>query len=138
MPAPRYLSLVPSPVPPARFAELLVSAAATITEAPAPEIVALVPVGVPVLHGRLHLARIRHWLPVDGRVAVVAGFGTAAWLGSPDDQPPDLGRHVYRSTAVVDGRGRVILDRRSRAWLAVADIVSFQAVTMPLAKPEGI
>jgi len=115
-----------------------VSAAATIVSAPAPDASGLVPAGMPVRQGRLHLGRIRHWLPLDGPVVVVAGFGTAAWLGAPGDQPPDLGRHVYRSTATVDRRGRVVLDRRSRAWLAVDDPASFEAVAMPMARPAGV
>jgi hypothetical protein len=34
--------------------------------------------------------------------------------------------------ARVDDRARVVLDRRVRAWLAVSDAGSFQAVTLPL------
>jgi hypothetical protein len=128
----------PSSVPPARLAELLVSAAATISEAADPSVGGLAPAGMPVRNGRLHLARVRQWLPVDDRLVVVAGFGTACWLGAPGDRPPDLGRHVYRSTATVDVRGRVVLDRRSRAWLAVGDPASFEAVVMPLASPAGL
>ncbi len=108
------------------------SAAATITEDPAARTVELAPVGAPVRQGRLHLARDRHWLPLDGSLAVVVGFGTACWLGSPEVQPPDLGRHVYRSTAMLDQRGRMVLDRRSRAWLAVADPGAFRAAILPL------
>lgn len=93
MPAPEPLS----PMPPARLAELLVSAAARITEPTRPA--DLAPARVPVRDGRLHLARDRHWLPIDGKLAVVVGFGTACWLGSPDVRPPNLGRHVYRSAS---------------------------------------
>lgn len=113
------------------------SAAATLTEAPTPDSV-LAPAGMPVRNGRLHLARIRHWLPLDGELVVVTAFATGCWLGSAGDQPPDLGRHVYRSTAVVDTRGRVVLDRRSRAWLAVTNPALFQAVAMPLQRPAGV
>lgn len=92
----------------------------------------LVPKGVPVRNGRLHLGRLRHWLPLDGSLAVLVGAGAACWLGSPDVRPPGLGRPVYRSTATIDGRGRAVLDRRSRAWLAVSNPAAFEAFTLPL------
>jgi hypothetical protein len=114
-----------------RLAELLVSAAATLDGTSKPGL-DLAPTGVPVRSGRVHVARVRHWLPLRGELAVVVGFGNACWLGSPELQPPDLGRQVYRSTARIDGRGRVVLDRRTRAWLAVENAASFQAVTLPL------
>ena len=123
---------------PTRLAELLMSAAATLSDGQAPDAFVLAPPGVPVRDGRLHLGRIRSWLPIDGEVAVVTGFGTATWLGRVEDQPPGLGRHVYRLTAGIDRRGRLVLDRRSRAWLAVEDAASFEAVTMPLTNPRGV
>lgn len=91
----------------------------------------LVPPGVPVRSGRVHLGRLRAALPPSGLVRVVAGFGTVAWLGGPEDTPPGLGAMTYRGEASVDGRGRVVLNRQVRAWLAVADPAAFEAVTMP-------
>jgi hypothetical protein len=117
---------------PVHLAELLVSAAATLATPAVPGATGLAPAGMPVRQGRLHLGRVRHWLPPDGSVVVLAGFGTACWLGSPDLAPPDLGRHVHRSLATIDTRNRVVLGRRTRAWLAVADPASFEAVTLPL------
>jgi hypothetical protein len=94
--------------------------------------VGLAPVGVPVRRGRLHLGRLRGWLPEGDRVAVVTGFATVCWLGAVGVEPPGLGRLVFRSVAGVDGRGRVVLDRRSRAWLAVPDPAGFEAVVVPV------
>lgn len=98
---------------------------------------AAAPLGVPVRAGRLHVARVRQWLPSDGPVAVVAGFASACWLGSPETKAPDLGRLAYRSLTAVDSRGRVVLDRQVRAWLAVADTASFEVAVMPL-QPTGV
>jgi hypothetical protein len=123
---------------PARLAGLLVSAAASMNETPVPAGAGrLAPAGTPITNGRLAVGRLRHWLPADGRLVVLVGFATACWLGPPDAKPPDLGRHVYRSTTAVDGRGRVLIDRRSRAWLATADPASFQAIALPLAGDGG-
>ena len=113
------------------------SAAASMNETPAAGRTALAPAGTPIANGRLAVGRLRHWLPPDGRLVVLVGFATACWLGPPDAKPPNLGRHVYRSTTSVDGRGRVLIDRRSRAWLATADPASFQAVALPLAGEGG-
>jgi hypothetical protein len=118
-------------VPPsaARLAELLVSAATELSDTTAaPSAVALS--GAPVRSGRLNLGRLRSRLPITGPVAVVVGFATACWLGAPSESPPELGRLVYRTDARVDGRGRVVLVRRARAWLGVGDPASFEAVTM--------
>jgi hypothetical protein len=91
----------------------------------------LVPAGSPVVSGRVHLGRLRSRLPVDGPVAVLVGFGSLVWLGDPGEvTPPDLGRMAYRSEVTVDRRGRVVLDRRARAWLAVEDPTSFEALVM--------
>ena len=114
------------------------SVAASMNETPVPGGPGLAPVGMPVTNGRVAVGRLRHWLPLDGSLVVLVGFATACWLGSPEAQPPDLGRHVYRSTAAVDGRGRVLIDRRSRAWLATADPASFQAIALPLGGPGGL
>jgi hypothetical protein len=67
------------------------SAAATITAGPDPSATGLAPAGMPVRKSRLHLARVRHWLPLDGPLVVVAGFGTACWLltGRPGPEPGD-------------------------------------------------
>lgn len=107
------------------------STAATLSSTGPPGAAGLVPAGMPVRQGRLHLGRVRRWLPADGEVVVLAGFGTACWLGSLEVAPPDLGRHVHRSLATVDARTRVVLGRRTRAWLAVTDPAAFEAVTLP-------
>jgi hypothetical protein len=113
--------------------ELLVSAAAS----PTPAGPALVPAGVPISDGRFSVGRLSRWLP-DGEVAVVTGFATACWLGSPTDAPPSLGRHVYRSFSTVSARNRLRIDHRSRAWLAVADASFFDAVPIPWTDPLGL
>lgn len=95
----------------------------------------LLPPGSPVESGRVHLGRLRPQLPA-GRVTVLVGFASLGWLGDPEAAtPPDLGRMVYRSDVSADRRGRVVLDRRARAWLAVADAASFDALVMP--SPAG-
>lgn len=106
------------------------SAAAELGDAVTPSQV-LMPPGSPVRSGRLHVGRLRSRLPVDGPVRVLVGFGSMCWLGGPDDAPPGLGRMVFRAEAPIDRRGRVVLDRRARAWLAVADPAAFDAVVMP-------
>ena len=97
-----------------------------------PAVGGLVPVGVPVVSGRVHLGRLRSHLPVDGPVVLAAGFGTLVWLGGPGLSEPDgLGSMVYRREVAVDRRGRVVLDRQARAWLAVTDTMAFEALVMP-------
>jgi hypothetical protein len=91
----------------------------------------LVPAGVPVVSGRVHLGRLRSHLPADGPLAIVVGFGSLAWLGGPDEAAPDLGRMVYRTVVRADRRGRVVLDRQARAWLALTDPVIFEVLVMP-------
>ena len=94
----------------------------------------LVPAGSPVVSGRVHLGRLRAELPAD-RLSVLVGFGTLVWLGDPEATSPELGRMVYRGEASVDQRGRVVLDRHARGWLAVADPGAFEALVM--AAPTG-
>lgn len=115
----------------AQLAEALMSAATELATVSDPTVFAR-PTGVPVRSGRLHLARVRHWLPLRGPVTVVVGFATAAWLGSPDERVPALGQLTYRCETSVDRRGRVVLDRQARAWFAVADPSSFEAIVMPV------
>ena len=101
---------------------------------------ALTPAGIPVDRGRVHLGRLRQLLEVSAasdRVAVVAGFGTAVWLGPLAAANPNLGRLVYRAFTQVDARGRVVLDRRVRGWLGVADPMAFEVVIVP-ASPCGL
>jgi hypothetical protein len=102
---------------PERLAELLVTAASQLTSTTSTRS-ALTPMGIPIRRGRLHLGRLRDLLEAGQPVAVTAGFGTAVWLGCPA-AAPDLGRLAYRTDTRVDGRGRVVLDLRVRAWLAV-------------------
>lgn len=122
------------PLPPARLAELLVSAAARLSD-PAPPGPVLVPMGVPIRGGRLHLGRLRGQLDPAVPVVVAVGFGSACWLGSEGAPAPGLGRLAYRVVTSVGGRGRAVLDRRVRTWLAVEDEASFEAVTVPA--PNG-
>ena len=124
----------PDRVPPGQLAELLVSAANQLV-APEPAAPVLAPMGVPVRCGRLHLGRLRGLVDAEVPLAVAAGFGTACWLGPEGVAAPNLGRLGYRARAVVDGRGRVVLDRRVRTWLAVENEGCFEAVTIPA--PEG-
>jgi hypothetical protein len=113
-------------LPPGQLAELLVSAASQLVD-PSPSRSAL------ARRGRLHLGRLRPLLARDESVAVVAGFSTGCWLGRRDGAVPDLGRFVYGNETRVDDRGRVVLDLRVRAWLAVDDPKAFDLVTVPAA-----
>lgn len=110
------------------------SAATLLTESD-PARRALSPAGIPVRRGRLHLGRLRQMLGTAESIAVTAGFATAAWLGPSDATAPDLGRLAYRTETSVDGRGRVVLDLRVRAWLGVEDRMAFEVVAVPA--PEG-
>ena len=94
----------------------------------------LSPTGIPVRRGRLHLGRHRHLLGTAESVAVTAGYATAAWIGPRDRSAPDLGRLAYRTETSVDGRGRVVLDLRVRAWLGVEHPISFDVVAVPAAE----
>jgi hypothetical protein len=114
----------------AELQELLVTAAAALDKA-APSPALLEPIGFPVRDGRMALGRQRVALGSGAaKLNVVAGFNTAVWLGCPDMDAPALGRLVWRGTATIDGRGRVVLDRRARAYLAVADLASFEVVVL--------
>jgi hypothetical protein len=124
----------PDTVPADRLAELLVSAAAHLVTPGSPR-AALTPAGIPIGRGRVHLGRLRSLLDGADALAVVTGFGTAAWLGPRTVAAPNLGRLVYRATTRLDGRGRVVLDARVRNWLAVADPLAFEAVIVPA--PSG-
>jgi hypothetical protein len=123
-----------SPAAGARLAELLMSAAAELAEAPRTD---LAPMGIPVRDGRLSLGGLREVLPTDETLEVVAGFATACWIGPPGSRAPDLGRLTYRSRTGIDRRGRVMLDYRARTWLAVADANRFEVVAFP-AQEGGI
>lgn len=116
-----------------QLAELLVSAATELA-ASIPSTPTLTLPGAPVRSGRLSLGRLRRFVPT-GTATVVVGFGTAAWVGDPAESSPDLGRLSYRGEVTVDPRGRVVLDRRARAWLGVEDPSRFDAVA--LAAGEG-
>lgn len=104
------------------------SAAAELTEAPRPD---LAPMGIPVRDGRLSLGRLREVLPGSEPLEVLAAFSTACWIGPTAASAPDLGRLTYRSRTGVDRRGRVMLDYRVRAWLAVEDANRFEVVAFP-------
>lgn len=129
-----------SPPDAARLAEVLMSAATELAGATEPTATltpahALVPSGVPVYAGRLHLGRLRHRVGGHGPVSVRCGFANACWLGTADQPGVDLGRLTYWDEAAVDGRGRAVLSRQVRAWLAVADPAAFEAAVM--AVPAG-
>jgi hypothetical protein len=111
-----------------RLAELLVSAASQLTAPGGSARGAFTPKGIPIRDGRLHLGRMRTNLDGHARVAVVAGFANAVWLGRPATAAPNLGRLAYRTETSVDGRGRLLLDFRVRSWLAVADTSAFEVV----------
>ena len=89
-------------------------------------------VGLPVREGRLSLGHQREALGPGAcdTVAVVAGFQTAAWVGRPEWSPPNLGRLRWHATSSLDNRGRVSLDRRARAYLAVPDPAAFDVVVL--------
>jgi hypothetical protein len=57
----------------------------------------LVPAGIPIRRGRLHLGRLRSCLDGADTVAVSVGFASAAWVGRPTESAPNLGRLGYRS-----------------------------------------
>jgi hypothetical protein len=118
----------------AGLAELLMSAAAELTEAPRTE---LVPMGLPLRDGRLSVGRLRELLPRDETLELVAGFGLGCWIGALGVRAPDLGRLTYRGRTAVDRRGRVPLDYRARTWLAVTDPNRFEVVAFP-AEAGGI
>ena len=116
----------PEDVPSPRLAEFLVSAAAQA----APATGALVPSGIPVRNGRLHLGRLRSTVGSGERLALIAGFATAVWIGPPAANPPPLGRLAYRSDTSIDARGRLVVEFRVRGWLAVADTRAFEVVVV--------
>lgn len=120
-------------VPNATLAELLMSAATALTEGPGGA--SLAPVGLPVRRGRLSLGRLRAAFGPGAcpTVDVVAGFGNAVWLGRPGSEAPEMGRLVWRATAALDHRGRVVLDRRARLYLGVADPAAFVVAALRLA-----
>lgn len=116
---------------------LLVSLAAEVADASAPRRIPAL-LGVPVRSGRLHLGRLRPLVqsgPGDP-VAFKVGFGLACWLGPDPGAAPGLGRLWSRGTVDVDPRGRLRLDRRVRAYLAVADPASFEVV--PVSVDGGV
>jgi hypothetical protein len=118
----------------ATLAELLVSAAELLATAPAGAAATLRPVGTPVRRGRLALGRYRGLVAADARAArvqVAACFAGACWLGPVSVPSPDLGRLAYRSETPLDGRGRLVLDRRARGWLAVPDPDRFDVLLVP-------
>lgn len=127
----------PDSLPADRLAELLVSAAAHLTAPGAAGRAGFTPAGIPIREGRVHLGRLRTALDGHERVAVVAGFASAVWLGPPSAPPPQLGRLAYRTETTVDRRGRLLLDFRVRSWLAVADTLAFEVVVVA-AEPAGL
>jgi len=45
---------------------------------------------------------------------------------------------AFRAETWVDGRGRVLLDRRLRSWLAVEDPMDFDVVVVPDVGDAGL
>ena len=103
------------------------TAAAELT-APLPTLP--VPDGRPVTRGRVALGRYRPLVAPDGACTVAVAFATAAWLGPPGAPPPPLPGLIHRDTAAVDGRGRAVLSRAVRAYLAVAEPEAFDAIVV--------
>jgi hypothetical protein len=120
----------------AELAQLLVNAATQLSSLDGARR-SLVPAGIPIRRGRLHLGRLRSFLDGADTVAVAVGFASAAWVGSPTEPSPNLGRLSYRSEARVDERGRLVLDVRVRSWLGVANPLAFEVVVVP-ASPAGL
>lgn len=119
---------------PQHLAALLMSAATKLT-GPDPAGGSLVPIGVPVRNGRLYLGRLRTLLDSTEQLVLGVGFATACWIGVPGQAMPELGRLRYRTDIEVDPRGRIVLDRRVRSWLAVDTPMCFDVVTAPA--PDG-
>ena len=88
------------------------------------------PDGRPVTRGRVALGRYRARVAPDGACTVAVAFGTAAWLGPPGSSPPPLPGLVHRDTAAVDPRGRAVLSRAVRAYLAVTEPEAFDAIVV--------
>lgn len=93
--------------------------------------------GGPILHaavavrlGRISLGRFGLSLapsrPAD--VRLVAGLRSACWIGPPDARAPDLGRLCHHTTATIDARHRLNLDRHVRGYLGVSDPLDFDVV----------
>jgi hypothetical protein len=120
----------PESLPTERLADLLMSAASQLTASGGGRR-PFTPTGIPIREGRLHLGRLCRWLNGHDRVAVVAGFASAVWIGPPTTAPPHLGRLAYRTETPVDRRGRLLLDFRVRSWLGVADTLAFEVVIVP-------
>jgi hypothetical protein len=117
----------PAHLPGARaaLAELLVTAAAELAT-PLPPLP--VPAGRPVTRGRVALGRYRAIVAPHGTCTVAVGFATAVWLGPPGASPPPLPGLIHRDTAAIDARGRAVLSRAVRAYLAVTDPEGFDTV----------
>jgi Enoyl-(Acyl carrier protein) reductase len=102
---------------PQQLAELLMIAAIQLAD-PDPSGGALVPIGVPVRRGRLYLGRLRTLLDTTGQLTLGVGFATACWIGPPGATMPELGQLRYATNIEIEPRGRIVLDRRVRSWLA--------------------
>jgi hypothetical protein len=92
---------------------------------------ALVPTGVPVRRGRLYLGRLRTLLDSAEQLTLGVGFATACWIGPAGTSMPELGQLRYATAIEVDPRGRLVLDRRVRSWLAVDTPMCFDVITAP-------
>ncbi|MCU1395305.1 MAG: hypothetical protein JWM34_3733 [Ilumatobacteraceae bacterium] len=92
---------------------------------------ALVPTGIPVRRGRLYLGRLRTLLDSSERPSLGVRFATACWIGPAGGSMPNLGQLRYAATIDVDPRGRLVLDRRVRSWLAVDTPMCFDVITAP-------
>lgn len=99
--------------------------------------VRLVPAGVPIKRGTVALARMQAALPspLPLELTVVAGLRSACWIGTADQLAPGLGRLSHWTTARLDSRVRLTLDRHVRGYLGVANPSDFAAVLVAL--PTG-
>jgi hypothetical protein len=116
-----------------RLAELLVSAAAELSEVPPPPSPWRL-LGVPARRGRLHLGPHRELVRsagAPGEVIVLVTFGGVCWLGTEVAEAPELAGLVHSTRTTLDARGRVQLDRRVRTWLAVPDRDDFDVLFIP-------
>lgn len=112
------------------------AAATELSTTSAPD--GLTPIGMRVENGRLTLGRLRDRVESErgAPVTVLVGFGLACWLGADAAAAPKFGRLTHRATVCVDERGRVVLDRRVRAYLSVTAPADFEVV--PVQSPGGL
>ena len=126
-------------VPQQRLAELLMSAVTRLAE-PDSTTYSLVPIGVPVRRGRLHLGRLQLMFNTTEPLNVAVGFATAGWIGArgvalPDPRSARLSQcNRRRLTGTCGPRSSGPCLARC-GWLGVADPMCFDVVLAPA--PNG-